>query len=118
MCPRQPLNDRLAAIHLLTSVVIAERSEDAWPLAQALKAGGLPCAEVTFRAVAAEAALKVIAEDKSFCLGAGTILQPDQVDRAVAAGATCIVSPGFHAEAVCAAVARWRCECPPTSRAT
>lgn len=91
--------DRLAAIRLMP-VVIIDRAEDARPLAHALKAGGLPCAEVTFRTAAAEAAIKAIAEDKDICLGAGTILQPDQVDRAVAAGATYIVSPGFNAKVV------------------
>jgi 2-dehydro-3-deoxyphosphogluconate aldolase/(4S)-4-hydroxy-2-oxoglutarate aldolase len=91
--------DRLAAIRLMP-VVIIDRAEDARPLAQALKAGGLPCAEITFRTAAAEAAIKAIAEDKDICLGAGTILQPDQVDRAVAAGATYIVSPGFNAKVV------------------
>lgn len=91
--------DRLAAIRLMP-VVIIERVEDAWPLAQALKAGGLPCAEVTFRTAAAEAAIKAIAKDKDICLGAGTILQPDQVDRALEAGATYIVTPGFNAKVV------------------
>lgn len=91
--------DRLAAIRLMP-VVIIDKAEDARPLAQALKAGGLPCAEVTFRTAAAEDAIKAIAEDKEICLGAGTILTPDQADRAVAAGATYIVSPGFNAKVV------------------
>jgi 2-dehydro-3-deoxyphosphogluconate aldolase / (4S)-4-hydroxy-2-oxoglutarate aldolase len=94
-----PLLDRLAAIRLMP-VVIIERAEDAWPLAQALKAGGLPCAEVTFRTAAAEAAIRAIARDADICLGAGTILQPDQVDRALAAGAAYIVTPGFNAKVV------------------
>ena len=94
-----PIVDRLASIRLMP-VIIIDRSEDAWPLAQALKAGGLPCAEVTFRTAAAEAALKAIAKDKDICLGAGTILQPDQVDRALAAGAAYIVTPGFNAKVV------------------
>jgi 2-dehydro-3-deoxyphosphogluconate aldolase/(4S)-4-hydroxy-2-oxoglutarate aldolase len=81
-------------------VVVIDRAEDAWPLAQALKAGGLPCAEVTFRTDAAEAAIRSIAKDKDICLGAGTILQPDQVDRALAAGAAYIVTPGFNAKVV------------------
>src|SRR3954469_7700861 len=93
------LIDRLHSIRLMP-VVIIDRAEDAWPLAQALKAGGLPCAEVTFRTAAAEAAIKAISKDKDICLGAGTILQPDQVDRALAAGATYIVSPGFDAQVV------------------
>ena len=91
--------DRLAQIRLMPVVVI-DRAEDAWPLAQALKAGGLPCAEVTFRTAAAEAAIRAIAKDKDIALGAGTILQPDQVDKALEAGATYIVTPGFNAKVV------------------
>ena len=94
-----PVLDRLTAIRLMP-IVIIDRAEDARPLAAALKAGGLPAAEVTFRTAAAEAALRAIAEDGDICLGAGTILPPDQVDRAVAAGATYIVSPGFDATVV------------------
>ncbi|MBW8886598.1 MAG: bifunctional 4-hydroxy-2-oxoglutarate aldolase/2-dehydro-3-deoxy-phosphogluconate aldolase [Fibrobacteres bacterium] len=95
----RPVFDRLASIRLMP-VVIIDRAEDAWPLAQALKAGGLPCAEVTFRTDAAEGAIRSIAKDKDICLGAGTILQPDQVDRAMAAGAAYIVTPGFNAKVV------------------
>lgn len=91
--------DRLSAIRLMPVVVI-DRAEDAWPLAQALKAGGLPVAEVTFRTAAAEAAIKAIAKDKDIILGAGTVLQPDQVDKALEAGATYIVTPGFNAKVV------------------
>ena len=95
----RPVIDRLASIRLMPVIVI-DRAEDAWPLAQALKAGGLPCAEVTFRTAAAEAAIKAIAKDKDICLGAGTILQPDQVDRAIEAGAAYIVTPGFNPKVV------------------
>lgn len=89
----------LAACRLVPVVVI-DRAEDAWPLAQALKAGGLPVAEVTFRTAAAEAAIRAMAKDRDIILGAGTILQPEQVDRALDAGATYIVTPGFNARVV------------------
>ena len=91
--------DKLSQIRLMPVIVI-DRVEDAWPLAQALKAGGLPVAEVTFRTAAAEAAIRAIAKDKDIALGAGTILQPDQVDQALEAGATYIVTPGFSAKVV------------------
>jgi len=84
----------------LMPVIVLDRAEDAWPLAQALKAGGLPVAEVPLRTAAAEAAIREIAKDKDIALGAGTILQPDQVDQAMAAGATYIVTPGFNAKVV------------------
>lgn len=91
--------EKLQQVRLMP-VIILDRSEDAWPLAQALKAGGLPVAEVTFRTAAAEQAIREIAKDKDIALGAGTILQPDQVDQAMAAGATYIVTPGFNAKVV------------------
>src|SRR5258708_17281797 len=84
----------------LVPVVVIDRDEDGAPLAQALKAGGLPVAEVTFRTAAAEAAIREMAKDPELVLGAGTVLQPDQVDRAIAAGATYIVTPGFNAKGV------------------
>lgn len=86
--------DRLAELRLVPVVVI-ERAEDAWPLGQALKAGGLPCAEVTFRTAAAEDAIRAMAKDSDIVLGAGTVLRPEQVDVAIAAGASYIVTPGF-----------------------
>ncbi|HXB53178.1 MAG TPA: bifunctional 4-hydroxy-2-oxoglutarate aldolase/2-dehydro-3-deoxy-phosphogluconate aldolase [Vicinamibacteria bacterium] len=91
--------ERLARLRLVPVVVI-DRAEGAWPLAQALKAGGLPCAEVTFRTAAAEAAIREIARDPDILLGAGTVLKPDQVDRALDAGATYIVTPGFDPKVV------------------
>lgn len=91
--------ERLSQYRIMPVVVI-DRAEDAWPLAQALKAGGLPVIEVTLRTAAAEEAIRAIARDKDIILGAGTVLQPDQVDRAVAAGATYIVTPGFSAKVV------------------
>jgi 2-dehydro-3-deoxyphosphogluconate aldolase/(4S)-4-hydroxy-2-oxoglutarate aldolase len=93
------VTDRLARLRLIP-VIVLEKAEDAWPLAQALKAGGLPCAEVTFRTAAAEASIREIARDQDILLGAGTILHPDQVDRALAAGATYIVTPGFNPKVV------------------
>ena len=79
----------------LVPVVVLEDSAKAWPLAQALKRGGLPCAEVTFRTAAAEAAIREMARDPDIVLGAGTVVDLQQVDRAIDAGASYIVSPGF-----------------------
>ena len=78
-------------------VVVLDRVEDALPLAKALIEGGLPCAEVTFRTPAAEEAIRVMSENfPELLVGAGTVLTTDQVDRAVAAGAKFIVSPGLN----------------------
>ena len=82
-------------------VVVLEDAKDAAPLAKALVEGGLPCAEVTFRTAAAEESIKLMtAEYPDMFVGAGTVLTIYQVDRAVAAGAKFIVSPGFDPEIV------------------
>ena len=82
-------------------VVVLNDAKDALPLAKALCDGGLPCAEVTFRTEAAEESIRLMAtEYPDMFVGAGTVLTIDQVDRAVAAGAQFIVSPGFDPEIV------------------
>lgn len=82
-------------------VVVLNRVEDALPLAKALVEGGLPCAEVTFRTEAAEESIRRIHEAyPEMVLAAGTVLTTEQVDRAIAAGASLIVSPGFDPEVV------------------
>ena len=66
------------------------------PLCKALVAGGLPAAEVTFRTACAEDCIKKIHDEvPEMLLGAGTVLTTEQADRAMAAGASFIVSPGF-----------------------
>jgi len=82
-------------------VVVLNDAKDAAPLAKALVEGGLPCAEVTFRTEAAEECIRIMANEfPEMFVGAGTVLTIDQVDRAVAAGAKFIVSPGFDPEIV------------------
>jgi 2-dehydro-3-deoxyphosphogluconate aldolase/(4S)-4-hydroxy-2-oxoglutarate aldolase len=79
----------------LLPVVVLEDAAAAEPLGAALKVGGLPLAEVTFRTPAAEEALRRLAADPELVVGAGTVVRPEQVDRAVEAGAKFIVSPGL-----------------------
>lgn len=82
-------------------VVVLNDAKDAAPLAKALCEGGLACAEVTFRTDAAEESIKIMSEQyPEMLVGAGTVLTTEQVDRAVAAGAKFIVSPGFDEEIV------------------
>ena len=82
-------------------VVVLNDVKDAAPLAKALVEGGLPCAEVTFRTEAAEESIRIMANDfPEMFVGAGTVLTIEQVERAVAAGAKFIVSPGFDPEIV------------------
>ena len=81
----------------IVPVVVLDDAKDAKPLAEALCAGGLPCAEVTFRTEAAEECIRIMASEfPEMLVGAGTVLTTDQVDRAVAAGAKFIVSPGLN----------------------
>ncbi len=85
----------------IVPVVKLDRAEDALPLAKALCAGGLPCAEVTFRTACAAEAIQIMTENfPDMCVGAGTVLNAAQVDAAVAAGARFIVSPGFNPKTV------------------
>ena len=87
--------------YAVVPVVVLDDAEDAAPLAEALIKGGLPCAEVTFRTEAAEESIRIMSEKyPEMLVGAGTVLTTEQVDRAVAAGAKFIVSPGFDPEIV------------------
>jgi len=79
----------------LVPVVVVDDAAHAEPLAAALVAGGLPVAEVTFRTAAAEDAIRAMASRGDMLVGAGTVLTVEQVDRAVAAGASYVVSPGL-----------------------
>ena len=81
----------------IVPVVVLDDVNDAEPLGKALCEGGLPCAEVTFRTEAAEECIRIMSEKfPDMLVGAGTVLTTDQVDRAVAAGAKFIVSPGLN----------------------
>jgi len=79
----------------LVPVVVLDDAADADSLAAALVAGGLPVAEVTFRTDAAEESIRAMSARGDILVGAGTVLTPKQVDLAVAAGASYIVSPGL-----------------------
>ena len=85
----------------IVPVVAIDDAKDAEALGRALVAGGLPCAEITFRTAAAEEAIRRIAAGlPEMLVGAGTVLSVDQVKKAVAAGAKFIVSPGIDAEVI------------------
>lgn len=97
------MNEILNKIHEIgiVPVVVLNDAKDAASLAKALCEGGLPCAEVTFRTEAAEEAIRIMTgQFPEMLVGAGTVLTTKQVDRAVAAGAKFIVSPGFNPKVV------------------
>lgn len=80
-------------------VVVLNRVEDAKPLGEALCAGGLPVAEVTFRTDAAEESIRIMKKEfPEMLVGAGTIVNVEQAKRALDAGSTFLVSPGFSAK--------------------
>ncbi|WP_369264141.1 bifunctional 4-hydroxy-2-oxoglutarate aldolase/2-dehydro-3-deoxy-phosphogluconate aldolase [Streptomyces sp. R35] len=84
----------------LLPVLTVASTAMAGPLADALTAGGARCAEVTFRTPSAERVLKEMATHGGLTVGAGTVLTPEQAERAVAAGARFVVLPGFDEEVV------------------
>ena len=79
----------------LVPVVVLDDVAAADALAGALVAGGLPVAEVTFRTAAAAESIRVMAARGDILVGAGTVLTVAQVDQAVVAGASFVVSPGL-----------------------
>lgn len=85
----------------LVPVVKIERASDALALGQALVAGGLPLAEITFRTDAAEESIRILCEKlPGMFVGAGTVLTVDNARKAVQAGARFIVAPGFNPKVV------------------
>lgn len=92
---------KLAASIGVIPVIKIDDADKAVQLAQALKNGGIPCAEVTFRTADALRAMEKISEKvPDVLLGAGTVLLAEQVDRAIDAGARFIVSPGINPKVV------------------
>lgn len=85
---------RICALAPVVPVLVIDRLEDAEPLARALVAGGLPVLEVTLRTPAALDAIRAMSAVPGGVVGAGTLLSPEDVRAAKAAGATFGVSPG------------------------
>ena len=92
--------DRILAKRIVP-VVVLESANDAEPLAEALLAGGLDIMEITFRTAAAAESIERIANSfPEVLLGAGTLLEPDQVVRAKDAGAVFGLAPGLNPEII------------------
>lgn len=81
-------------------VLTVPSAASAGPLAEALAAGGATCVEVTFRTPEAEQVLKSMAAHGGLTVGVGTVLTAEQAERAVAAGARFVVSPGADTEVI------------------
>ena len=88
----------IAAVAPVIPVLTIERAETAVPLARALVKGGLPVLEITLRTEAALEALRaIVAEVPEAIVGAGTVLNPAQLEQVQRAGARFAVSPGCTA---------------------
>ena len=86
-------------------VVVLEDAEQAVPTAKALLKGGINAMEITFRTAAAKASIaKVAAEVPEMIVGAGTVVNVQQLHDAVEAGAKFVVSPGSDAEIIAEAI--------------
>ncbi len=95
------ISEKIAKIGVVPVIKLDRPTEDALPLAKALVEGGLPLAEITFRAAGAASAIKIMKEAyPEMIVGAGTVLTTAQVDEAIAAGAEFIVSPGINPKTV------------------
>ena len=82
----------------LVPVVVIDDAADAIPTAEALKAGGVPIMEITLRTKAGLSAIESVAKAvPDILVGAGTVLSPDQAEKAISAGAKFVVLPGFDA---------------------
>ncbi len=80
----------------LVPVVTIQKIEDAEEMLGALVEGGLPVVEICFRTDCAEEAIKLaVKEYPEMLIGAGTVINGEQCERAIAAGAKFIVSPGL-----------------------
>ncbi len=80
-------------------VVVIKEPEQTVPMLSALKEGGINCAEITFRTACAEDAIKIaVGNFPDMNVGAGTVINAEQAEKAYAAGAKFIVSPGLSEE--------------------
>jgi len=87
--------ERVMLLAPVIPVLVIEDIEHALPLAEALVAGGLPALEVTLRTPCAIDAIKAMKRVPGAVVGAGTVLNPEQLGQAIDAGAEFIVSPGL-----------------------
>lgn len=95
------LQKHISAIGVVPVIKLTNPRQDAGPLSDALCAGGIPVAEITFRAAGADEAMRIMLErHPEMLVGAGTVLTTEQVDRTIAAGGKFIVTPGLDPDIV------------------
>ena len=95
------LNTAISKIGVVPVIKLNHPERDAAALGKALCAGGVPVAEITFRAAGADTAIRLMKEAcPDMLVGAGTVITTAQIDAVIAAGGTFIVTPGFDPELV------------------
>jgi 2-dehydro-3-deoxyphosphogluconate aldolase/(4S)-4-hydroxy-2-oxoglutarate aldolase len=97
--------ERVMRLSPVIPVLTIEDAAHARPIAEALVAGGLRVLEVTLRTSAALEAIAEMSQVEGAVVGAGTVLNDRDLDQALAAGATFIVSPGLTVPLAEAAIA-------------
>ena len=94
----QMTSEQLLANNRVVPVVVIRDIADACPTLEALRDGGIPVAEITFRTACAAEAIRIGCEKyPDMVIGAGTVINAEQAKTALAAGARFIVSPGLSA---------------------
>ena len=95
------VSEKITNIGVVPVIKLNNPERDAAPLADALCEGGVPVAEVTFRAAGAAKAIELMSKaHPEMLVGAGTVLTTAQIDEAIEAGASFIVTPGLDIELV------------------
>jgi len=93
--------EKVSSVGVVPVIKLNNPEKDAAGLANALCEGGVPIAEVTFRAAGAANAIRLMTEARpDMLVGAGTVMCEAQVDEAIEAGAKFIVTPGLDIELV------------------
>ena len=95
------IDAKISSIGIVPVIKLNNPERDSANLGRALCAGGVPVAEITFRAEGADRAIRIMSEAcPDMVIGAGTVTRTEQIDSAINAGAKFIVTPGFDAELV------------------
>ena len=94
-------NQKISEIGVVPVIKLNHPERDAADLGRALCAGGVPVAEITFRAAGADKAFRLMKEAcPDMLVGAGTVTATSQIDAVIEAGGEFIVTPGFDPELV------------------
>ena len=95
------MNTAISKIGVVPVIKLNHPERDAAALGKALCAGGVPVAEITFRAAGADIAIRLMKEAcPEMIVGAGTVTNTEQIDKVIEAGGQFIVTPGFDPELV------------------